>query len=158
METEVKLQESFSYALWPIIVLGALVVVCVLILVICKFKKKVKEKPVVEKETVKQEKYDVNSIKRKYIAELDQISVKLANGMIETRQAYLDISDCIRRFVHKVTGINAQTCTLEDIKKMDMPKLEVLMTEYYAPEFAYNSVADANESIMKTKRAIEEWN
>lgn len=158
MKTSVNLQEPFSYAVWPIVVVGALIAFYGLYLLVTVIKKHREKKPL-EQKVVKQEMaVDINKIKRKYLTQLEIIRQELCNEKIATRDAYQKMSRCIRGFVYEVTGIQVQNCTLEDIKRLNMPKLEVLIAEYYTPEFAIRSIGDSNASLEKTKRAIELWN
>lgn len=159
METSVKLQEPFSYAVWPIIVVGMIAAAVLAYLIIEKLiagskKKRNTELPVVRQKSV----VEVSAIKRKYIAELYKIENDLKNSKISIRTAYQKMSVCIRKFVYEVTGIKVQHYTLFDIKALNMPMLEDLIAEYYAPEFSEKSVGDVSASIEKTKRVIEKWN
>ena len=69
MKTTVSLQEPFSYALWPIIAVGVLILICVGILLfpmikkIFKRKKISKPKQAMEVKKVK----DISKIKNKYL-------------------------------------------------------------------------------------------
>lgn len=159
MEMSVKLQEPFSYALWPVVLSGMLVVLAALLyIIILKIRKNRKEEaaePLMIKQSSPQ---DVAALKGKYIGELEQIKMALCNGKISTRTAYQNMSRCIREFVYQVTGIQVQNYTLQDIRQLHMPVLEELIVEYYTPEFAMQSVGDGTASIEKTKRAIERWN
>lgn len=158
METSVNLQEPFSYSIWPIVVVGALVVLYGIYLLWTVIMKQ-KEKIPVEQVAVKQvATVDVNKIKMKYLTQLEIIRQELAKEKITTRDAYQKMSRCIRGFVYEVTGIQVQNYTLEDIKKLNMPGLEALIAEYYAPEFAFRSLSNSSASLEKTKRAIELWN
>lgn len=159
MDISVELQEPFSYALWPIVVTGLLIACCLLCLIVCRIMavmkgRRSKNKIVVKLADVK----DIMAIKSKYLERLNQIQSDVASGSITTRTAYQKMSICIREFVYEVTGISVQNCTLQDIKQLRMPVLEELITEYYHPEFAIESVGDSMASIEKTKRAIERWN
>lgn len=159
METSVSLQEPFSYAIWPLIVLGVLIGTYLLYLIIYKIikstkGKKVKEVPKLKLKTAE----EIAALKKKYIKELDKIETDLSKKKITVRAAYHRMSICIRQFVYGVTDIKVQNYTLNDIRGLNMPVLEELITEYYAPEFSRKSVGDAGASIEKTKRAIEKWN
>ncbi len=151
MKTSVNLQGPFSYALWPIIVVGALLLLCIGILIFPKLKSLFKPRKVPAPEKVIE-------IKNKFLMELSGIEVDLVNNRISTRDAYKKMSVCIRAFVFEVTGIEVLRYTLQDIQRLKMPLLEELIEEFYAPEFAVKSIGDSMASLQKTKRAIERWN
>lgn len=151
MKTSVNLQGPFSYALWPIIVVGALLLLCIGILIFPKLKSLFKPRKVPAPEKVIE-------IKNKFLMELSGIEVDLVNNRISTRDAYKKMSVCIRAFVFEVTGIEVLSYTLQDIQRLKMPLLEELIEEFYAPEFAVKSIGDSMASLKKTKRAIERWN
>lgn len=161
MKTTVELQAQFSYAKWPMFFVGILILICIGILIFptvkrLLMKKKVKEqKPVVIKQKSAS---DLAGIKGKYLLELSQLEGQLKSGTVSTRDAYMRMSSCIRSFVYDATGIEVTNYTLQEIKRLGMPILEELISEYYTPEFAANSVGDSIESLQKTKRAIERWN
>ncbi len=159
METSVKLQEPFSYAIWPIIAIGMIAVAVIVYFIIEKMIEVSKKKRNTEIPVVRQKSFDeISAMKRKYITELYKIENDLKKNKISVRTAYQKMSVCIRKFVYEVTGIKVQHYTLQEIKTLNMPMLEELITEYYAPEFAQKSIGDTSASIEKTKRVIERWN
>ena len=158
MDTSVKLQDMLSYATKPIVIMGVVLGVCLAVVVIyylikflmAYFKKIEKQKP------VKIEHHVVN--KATYLRQLDAIATRLAGEEISLRDAFQEMSLCIRDFVQATTGIKVQNYTLDDIKELKLNSLTVLIEEYYAPEFARESVGDFMNSLEKTKRTIEKWN
>lgn len=159
MKTSVKLQEPFSYAIWPVIVVGVIFAGYVIYLFVRKRMESAKHKKATEGQVVRQQtKKDIAKIKLRYIEKLEKIKSSLYNKELTTREAYQRMSMCIRKFVYEVTGIKVQNYTLEDIRQLNMPVLEELIMEYYIPEFAIESIDNSVESIEKTKRAIEKWN
>lgn len=151
METSVNLQSPFSYAIYPVFIIIIILFVYILVL-FCKPKKKVKVKTVQKKQVV-----DIKKIKNKYLKKLDDVECKMDNNKISIRSAYQSTSNIIRNFVHEVTSIKVQNYTLEEIKLLDMPILYELVSEYYTPEFAEQSVGDIKKSIEKTRKVIEKW-
>lgn len=158
MKTTVQLQDPFSYALWPVVVVAILVVSMMIgfcVLWIRRYNAK-KKKEIIMKPRVTME--NIGNVKAKYIAELEQMKAEILQGKCSTRAGFQRMSVCIREFVYEVTGIQVQNYTLYEIKGLNIPVLEELITEYYAPEFAMRSIGDSMASIEKTKRAIERWN
>lgn len=163
MQTEVKLQEPFSYSLLPVIITGIIVVAFLIFIIVRKIiiiQKNAKKHPktVTEDRRRKLTKEEILQIKEEYISQLIKIQEGYDNGQIALRDAYQRISACIREFVFKVTDIEVHNCTLTDIKRLNMPVLAELVEEYYRPEFEKESLGDVKNSIEKTKRAIERWN
>ncbi len=157
MKTSVELQDPFSYMIiWiilAVIILGAFVFTQVY------FRKKLKEelKKAKKIRLKKLSEATLEGKKRKYMTELMYIETDLRNGKIDKREAYQKMSKCIRMFVHDVTGINVQKYSLMEIKRVNIPQLTQLVREYYEPEFALRSSADAATSIYRTRNTISSW-
>lgn len=154
MKSSVNLQDPLSYAVWPVILTGLILVLCIATLVVIKLVAAKNKKPPV---VVKKPFVDVNKLKLKYIRELDNIGRDFEAGKTDIRGAYQQMSMCIRKFVHAVTGIKVQNYTLGDIGGLNMPGLYNLVSEYYSPEFARKSEGDVINSLAKTRSMIEQW-
>lgn len=156
MESSVSLQEPFSYAIWPIVVAGALVLTALIYWGIVLIRKKLSDRP--QKPVVRElGADDKDRIRKKYIGELDAIGADFDTGRLDIRHAYQKMSMCIRRFVHEMTGIKVQNYTLCDIGTLGIPDLYSLVAEYYAPEFARKSEGDVRNSLARTRSTIERW-
>lgn len=158
MRTSVTLQEPFSYAVLPMILVGVLIIFYGIYLLISVRKKQYKKESMCQTPKKQNSGTDIYAVKSKYLTELDTIKQEVGREQITTRQAYQRMSRCIRQFVYEVTGIQVQNYTLQDIRQLHMPGLEALIAEYYAPEFAVTSSGDSTASLERTKRAIELWN
>lgn len=156
MESSVSLQEPFSYALWPLVVTGLLALAAIIYFIVILAMKAYKKKKAAPHIAVPKP-LSVEKLKQKYISELDRIYAEFTGGRLGIREAYQQMSLCIRRFVHSVTGIKVQNYTLVDIGRLNMPMLYELMGEYYAPEFARKSEGDVIRSLVKTRSMIERW-
>ncbi len=156
MKTSVTLQEPFSYSLLPIIVLSVLVLSYGMYLLYSVLQKK--RKTVKKPEYKPASKVNLAKIKQKYLAELENIRQAAYQEQITTRETYQNMSRCIRQFVYEVTGIKVQNYTLFDIKQLQMPHLESLISEFYHPEFAVISQGDRDAAYEKAKKVIELWN
>ena len=87
----------------------------------------------------------------------DSLKQKISNGEINSRIAYQRMSKVIRHFVYDMTGVQVQKFTLYEIRQIKMPLLTRLIEDYYVPEFAEETVADAIRSLEGTRRVIERW-
>lgn len=155
MQTTVNLQDPFSYSIFPILLVIALLLVLTIYFIMRSKKnnKQEKEIPILKKVSEK----DQESIKEKYLKELKQIESKLKKEEITTRIAYQNMSIVIRSFVYEMTNITVQNYTLREIKKIGMPILYELVKEYYVPEFSKYSRSNVASSIEKTRKVIEQW-
>lgn len=151
MQTSVKLQDPFSYSIYPIFIILAILIIYTIILFL-KRKKKDNSKTILRKPVINLEK-----VKLKYIKKLQELEQKIDKNKISTRTAYQSTSIIIRHFVYEVTNIKVQNYTLAEIANLEMPELYELVKEYYIPEFAVQSLGDIKESIEKTRKVIEKW-
>lgn len=159
MDITVKLQNPFSYALWPIILLGICILGIVAVLIILKLNLKFKRKPAVAKPVLQPvSTQDIHGLQMKYLKELDTVEQEFRKGSLSIRKAYQRMSSIVRRFVQERTGVKTHTYTLEDIRKSNMPRLEGIVGEFYSPEFSVKSEGDVFEALEKSRRMIEEWN
>ena len=156
METTVKLQELYAYSILPISIIAILVIAITIYILIEKIKKK---NEIVKIEDVKiVEPKNIKSIQNKYLKRLDNLRKKLELNRITTRVAYQGLSTLIRYFKYEVTDIKVQNYTLSEIETLNMPFLTELIQEYYAPEFAKQSIGDIKQAIEKTRKVVEKWN
>lgn len=159
MDITVKLQNPFSYALWPVILLGLLIIGIVVALILLKLNLKPKKKTEIVKEKPQPiNMVDVNGLRARYLKQLDEVEQAFRSQKLTIRKAYQNMSIIVRKFVQERTGIKANTYTLEDIKKLNIPQLEALISEFYSPEFSVKSEGDVYEALEKSRRIIEEWN
>ncbi len=157
MKTSVELQDTFSYMpIWLILVFVFVAVVLFLqIFFRVKLGDKLKwpKKIRVKKPSPK----TLGEIKLKYLGDMNSIEDDLRSGKITIRKAYNRMSACIRGFTFEATGIPVDKYTLAEIKKVGIPALTQLVSEYYEPEFARFTYADINQSIYKTRKVLELW-
>lgn len=156
MQTSVDLQAPFSYSIYPIIIVIALLILLTIYFFTRKnkYEKEINEIPEIKDVNLK----DLKSIKEKYLKKLDEIDYNLNNNKISIRIAYQNLSIVIRFFVYEVTNIKVQHYTLKDIEKLNIPILYELIQEYYIPEFSKHSLGNIKFSLEKTRKVIEKWN
>ena len=157
MKTSVELQDTFSYMpIWlilAILLLAAVIFVQVFFRVRFGDRLKRPKKIKIKKPSPK----TLMQIKQTYMGEMNRIEGELRSGRITIRKAYNDMSKCIRNFVFEATGIPVDKYTLAEIKKVNIPALTQLVSEYYEPEFARFTYADINQSIYKTRKVLDLW-
>lgn len=157
MPITVELQGMHSYSILMIIIPVLILITATAITIFLCVKGKTTKKKGVMPVPVKKA-ANINMIKQKYIAKLTNLEKKHYNKKISNRYAYHELSSNIRHFVYEATGIKVQNYTLEDIKKINMPKLYVMVQECYVPEFARDNDGNIYASIKKARKVIEEWN
>lgn len=156
METTVKLQDLYAYSILPISIIVILIIAITIYILIEKIKKK---NEIVKIEDVKIiEPKNIKAIQNKYLKRLDNLRKKLELNKITIRIAYQGLSTLIRYFIFEVTDIKVQNYTLSEIETLNMPFLTELIQEYYAPEFAKQSIGDIKQAIEKTRKVVEKWN
>lgn len=165
MSFSVELQKPMSFAVWPIVALGCLLLAAVLFVIIRKlvenYKKNLAEKKRLEEERKKEPvvvKPSLQELKNKYLEKIAQLESDFLGGKIESREAYTELSNLFRTFIFDATGTPAHKYTLYDMRGLDRPIVYNLVNNYYAPEFSKDTKGNILESIEFTKRAVFEWN
>ncbi len=154
MQIDVNLKAPFSYSWIPIIVLLVILLLPFIYLLL----KKLGVFNLKENNIMNFTAKDINSIRYKYLNKLNDLEKSLNDKKITSRKAYQELSMLIRLFVYELTGLEVQSCTLKDIKKLNIPVLYELIKEYYDPEFSKISKGNIKASIEKTKEVISRWN
>ena len=152
MNIPYELQEPFEYS-WDlvkilVVIIVLLVLAYIFILLMPLFSNRLKK---VFKKT------QVPSLKVRYVSKLERLMSLVRENKISNRDAYTELSVIIREFVKKTTGINVLSLSKNEIEKVGMNELSLLMEEYYPPEFAKNDDGDIIKSIEKTIEVIKVW-
>lgn len=157
MKVSVELQESNSYmSLWMIIAVALVLLIIaaqIVFRVLFKGRLRKPKKPKIKKVPPK----TLQEIKSKYLGVLYNIEMSSRSGQLTVRESYQRLSGCIRDFVFEATGIPVDKYSLSEIKKLRMPSLTRLVSEYYEPEFARETYSDIFSSIFKTRKVLETW-
>lgn len=160
MPITVELQDmrSYSFVLVLIVVMLTVVLIGISIFVFLRGRKK-SPGNADKKETVMPVAKPVNSntIKQKYCAAIMELEKRCHANQISSRHAYQELSQIVRYFVYEMTGVKVQNYTLEEMKRMNMPKLYAMIAEYYIPEFATGQNGDIYASLNKAKKVVEGW-
>lgn len=156
METSVNLQNPYTYSVLPILLIAITIILITLYLLIETIKNK--SKPIKIEDVKIVEPKNIKAIQSKYLKRLDNLRKKLELNKITIRVAYQGLSTLIRYFIFEVTDIKVQNYTLSEIETLNMPFLTELIQEYYAPEFAKQSIGDIKQAIDKTRKVVEKWN
>ena len=165
MVTTVELQNPFEYSLWVSILAAALIILAFALLAFIVIKAlffnkpKVVQAPIPASAPVRTNM--VHGTKNMYIQRVQDIKSRYAAGAISKRAGYQELSAVVREFVHDATGINVENLTATEIKAKGIGMLDVLMEEYYVPEFAEDEKAkkkNLSAACDKTEGVIRAWN
>ncbi len=164
MVTTVKLQDPFEYSWYVVLaaVILGIIVIALLSYVIYKLWKIRKladqKKPSYHKVHMSPE--VLRRMKQDYTLRIQSLVAGYRQGSISKRDGYQRLSAIIRSFVHEVTGINVENFTVKEVKAMGIRKLDILMEEYYVPEFAEDEKAkdkDFEASCNVAMGVIRTW-
>ena len=165
MVTTVKLQHPFEYSWWVTliaVVLGAIALTAIVFFLIKAFKalRKKKNAPRPAATKIAMSPDMIYRVKNQYIGRVQALLNNYTQNKVDKREGYQQLSALIREFVHEVTGINVENFTIKEVKAFGIKKLDVLMEEYYVPEFAEDEKAkdrDFAESCNKAVGVIKAW-
>lgn len=93
-----------------------------------------------------------------YLKKLEELLVKVTSYEIDSRDAYMRMSQIIREFIQKSIKVNVTNLSKNEISKIGLNDLAKLMDEYYLAQFSKNSVGDVENSIKRTQEVIRTWN
>ena len=165
METTVTLRPPFEYSLWVFLV--GIIIFAAFLFVFIKVLLKILG--IEKKDGVATDKsenhFSISSghqyiVKQKYIAQIQLLKNDYKNGKVSQREGFQRLSLLIRGFIHDVTGINVETATIRDVKKLGIKHLDKLMEEYYVPEFAEDGrpiSKELSESCETAMGVIRTW-
>ncbi|MBP3218729.1 MAG: hypothetical protein J6M46_10180 [Lachnospiraceae bacterium] len=100
---------------------------------------------------------DLAMLKQIYLQRMELTEKALQDGQITIREAYQRMSADMRDFVKRATGVPVREMTLAEISELKIPSLTELVRDYYEPEFAYYTEADAHKSFERTRYVIRKW-
>ncbi len=101
---------------------------------------------------------NVPKLKAKYERKLENLYRKVESNKIDVRNGYIELSNIVREFIEKATGIKASSFSKNDAYKLGMGELSQLMEECYPPEFAKKGSGDIMKSINNSIGIIRKWN
>ena len=154
----VELQDPMGFSPVWLIVAAALVIAAVLMWVFLR-KKLPRRIPRAKKPAApaQMSEEDLTSLKKLYLEKMARTEQELRDGKLTIREAYQRMSADMREFVKRATGVPVREMTLAEISELKIPSLTELVRDYYEPEFAYYSEADAHRSFERTCQVIRKW-
>ncbi len=152
MNIQYELEEPFYYSWKLVYILGIILVLLIIGYFITRYSSFFYKHFI---EIFK--KATVPSLKNIYLRRLSKLRNDINNNKINNRDAYLRLSNTIREFIEKATGINVLSMSKSEAKKLNMKDLSLLMEEYYPPEFSSNKEGNIMGSIDRTMEVIKRW-
>lgn len=101
---------------------------------------------------------NIPKLKTKYTKRLMILHNKVQDNKIDIRNAYIELSNIVREFVERTTGIKASSFSKSDADKLGIKDLSILMEEFYPPEFSKQASGNILKSIKKSMEVINKWN
>lgn len=154
MPTTIHLQGTVSYGFLPIFILF-------LILLSPLFIRRYKKKHSKEKKKAEGSKAVVKklppTVKEKYTQQLQGMLLDYKGGKRDKRDSYQLLSFFLREFFYEYAGIDVTRKTLAEIRGIKNSRLERLIEEFYACEFAPDADGDIELAIKRTIQSIENW-
>lgn len=155
MPTTIHLQGSVLYGTLPLWFLF-----CLLIspFIMKKIEKRRRKKAKASEEPIKPAVKKVPlSVKEKYTQQLNGMLLDYKTGKIDERDSYQLLSYFLREFFNEYAGIDVTRKTLAEIRGIHNLRLEELIEEFYACEFAPDAKGDIEGAIKRTLKSIENW-
>ena len=98
--------------------------------------------------------FKVDRIYKSCLKRIGGIESGYKSGELDTRAAHGRMSAEVRGFIQALTGLPAQSMVSGELRRKGRPELAELIREYYGPEFAYASEADAAQAIEKGRTLV----
>lgn len=100
---------------------------------------------------------DIESLKAKYTAMIDQSYKRYQRGEISLRELHRSLSMIVREFASKVSHFPATNLTLSELKYSSYPELAQLIERFYPSEFDAIEHGDAQVSVEAAKALVRRW-
>ena len=92
---------------------------------------------------------------RETMERIDGIDQSYRGRQLDLRTLHQDLSREVRQYTQLMEGLRAQSMVYDELCRKARPDLANLIGDYYGPEFAYVSQADAAASVAKAKESVE---
>ena len=92
---------------------------------------------------------------RETMERIDGIDQSYRGRQLDLRTLHQDLSREVRQYTQLMEGLRAQSMVYDELCRKARPDLASLIGDYYGPEFAYVSQADAAASVAKAKESVE---
>lgn len=136
---------------WLWLVLAGLLIATAVVLIRLYLKNRGKERRKVSKSSFEK-------AKAASLEQIESIERRFRAGEVSNRDAYIQMSETLRKFVEGATGIKVTVLTRGEIRPLGITSLTRLVEQYYEPEFAEKAMGNIGNSFKETKELIRKWN
>lgn len=146
MKYSIDLEPPFAYsAYWYAIGLGLILLAVLLRYLFVRIFKREVQSP-----------FKIDKLHKQAIARIDGIDKSYRDRQCDLRTMHQDLSREVRQYAQLMEGLRAQSMVYDELCQKARPDLADVIGDYYGPEFAYMSQADAAASVAKAKESIDE--
>lgn len=100
----------------------------------------------------------VARLKADYLARVGDIGARAERGELSSRRAHSELSEAVRDFATRATGIQATYMTLTDLKQTPLSSVTAAVEDFYPAAFAVDGHADAAAGVAAAREVIAGWN
>lgn len=141
-------------AIWTIIAVLLLLLIGAIYFLIFFFTRKKEIKTIAHLSVAEPIVLDLNAIRAKYLAMVDEVVAKFDAKKIKASEAHQELSLVVRRFYAEAYKFKAEFLTLSDLKKTDKKPLTDAIEKYYPDEFDLLEKGPVAESAEIARRLI----
>ena len=146
MKYSIDLEPPFAYsAYWYAIGLGLILLAVLLRYLFIRIFKREVQSP-----------FKIDKLHKQAIARIDGIDKSYRDRQCDLRTMHQDLSREVRQYAQLMEGLRAESMVYDELCQKARPDLADVIGDYYGPEFAYMSQADAAASVAKAKESIDE--
>lgn len=153
-----SLSPLINYGAFPLVVALFLVVIIGAWYFIVFFTTK-KKTPVVLKNTpvTTPPLRSIEALRAEYLQKIESLASSYAARAISARAVHQQLSLLLREFVAKANNVPADTMTLSDLKKMNLPTLTPVIESFYIPEFSMVESGSVQAAIATAREVVAQW-
>lgn len=98
-------------------------------------------------------------LKRYFLDLVADVEQRYATGDLPEREAFLELSSLMRRFVFEATGLRAHTSTLSELKGVAPTSVSTTIAEIYPGEFEPDPESvSVRSSVARVREVVGAWN
>lgn len=138
--------------------LGVAALVAALALVLWAYLPRRTPRPVAEEEPAPPV-IDVEAIKTKYLALIDQLEARRRDGALSERGLHHELSMTLRRFVNETGGPPATNMTPTDLRGAGLAQVAGTVEHYWEPQFSASGSVAVGDSppAERAREVVRRW-
>ena len=102
---------------------------------------------------------DLDAIKTKYLAVIDQLDARHRDGALSDRALHHELSMTLRRFVNEAGGPRAANMTPTDLRGVGLPQVAGTVEHYWEPQFSRRGAAVVGDAppAERARQVVRQW-